>query len=237
MAANYVDGPTPATRAVFLDCYGNDPSVNVVEAAAGLAAAIDHWLCGPRDDGDEGQESILESAVARVALFVESLPCGCDHLDPADDLCGRCLALGCDHGQHKTAGCPPVPNVSGDGASPRVAADPSRIALVRASVPVVYAWMTGQTLGDKSWVAVCDDGELMASHVSSSREFGRRDVHLGFAAVADRYRSKFGGLSAEHYLFVVVPEGRRPPAEVMEANARWASQALTRLVDSAILDS
>lgn len=102
--------------------------------------------------------------------------------------------------------------------------DENRIAPVSASVPVVYAWTTGTVMGDEGWVAVCEDGELMASHVSSGREFGQRDVHRTFGRVADRYRDKFGGLGSEFYLFVVVPEGKRPPLEVMKANEEWAKR-------------
>jgi hypothetical protein len=102
--------------------------------------------------------------------------------------------------------------------------DRDRMPLVKASVPVVYAWTTGAVFGDENWVAVCEDGELMASHVSSSREWGQRDVHLGFGAVAERYRAKFGGLGLIYYLFVVVPAGKRPPIEVLMANAEWVKR-------------
>lgn len=107
--------------------------------------------------------------------------------------------------------------------------DQNRIAPVRASVPVVYAWTTGEVMGDEGWVAVCEDGELMASHVSSNREFGQRDVHTSFGRVADRYREKFGGLGSEFYVFVVVPEGKRPPLEVMRANEAWAARTEKRV--------
>jgi hypothetical protein len=102
--------------------------------------------------------------------------------------------------------------------------DENRIAPVSASVPVVYAWTTGEVFGDQGWVAVCEDGELMASHVSSSREFGQLDVHVSFGRVLGRYRAKFGGIGDEFYLFVVVPEGKRPPLEVMRANEKWAKR-------------
>lgn len=101
---NYLNGPTAASREAFRDGYRNEPSITeLVDAVTDLAATIDHWLCGPRDDGDESQECILANAVERAARFIESLPCGCD---PDGELCQRCLALGCDHGEHKSDNCP-----------------------------------------------------------------------------------------------------------------------------------
>lgn len=98
--ADYLGGPTEHHRETYLDCYRNDPSVSPVDAAADLAAAIDHWLCGSLDDGDEGQEYILTRAVERAARYIAGQPCGC-----TDDLCARCMAIGCDLGEHRMPGC------------------------------------------------------------------------------------------------------------------------------------
>lgn len=98
--ADYLDGPNEHHHAIYLDCYRGDPSIEASEAAATLAAAIDHWLCGPYDDGDEGQEFLLTRAVGRAARFIAAQPCQC-----TDDLCDRCLAIGCAYGQHRTPDC------------------------------------------------------------------------------------------------------------------------------------
>jgi hypothetical protein len=46
----------------------------------------------PRD-GDEAEVSLLIAAVARIAAYVQSLPCTCKP-GPYDGPCGRCAALG-----------------------------------------------------------------------------------------------------------------------------------------------
>jgi hypothetical protein len=89
-------------------------------------------------------------------------------------------------------------------------------------LPTVYAWSSGKLGGDEQWFALADDGELMASHISSGREWGQLDVHLHFEGRRAKYAEKFGGTGEEFYRFVVLPEGRQPPPEVMEANRRWA---------------
>lgn len=96
----YLAGPDEHRHATYLDCYSNDPSIEVTEAAATLAAAIDHWLCGPYDDGDEGQEYLLSRAVGRAARFIADQPCRC-----GEDLCDRCMAIGCGYGEHRMATC------------------------------------------------------------------------------------------------------------------------------------
>ena len=99
--ADYLDGPAgDHCYQVYLDCYRNDPSIEATEAAATLAAAIDHWLCGPDDDGDEGQEYILTRTVERAARFIAEQPCQC-----TEDLCDRCRAIGCGFGAHRTSDC------------------------------------------------------------------------------------------------------------------------------------
>lgn len=98
--ADYFAGPNEHGLETYLDCYRNDPSVEATEAAATLANAIDWWLCGSFDDGDEGQEYILTRAVERAARYIAGQPCAC-----AVDLCGRCMAIGCDYSEHRTPGC------------------------------------------------------------------------------------------------------------------------------------
>jgi hypothetical protein len=90
------------------------------------------------------------------------------------------------------------------------------------ALPTVYAWTVGKFASDEQWFALADDGELIASHVSSNREWGQRDVHLHFGGPRAKYVEKFGGIGEEFYHFVVLPEGQQPPPEVMEANRRWA---------------
>lgn len=99
--ADYLDGPNGHHRyETYLDCYRGDPSIEAPEAAAELAAAIDYWLCGPADDGDEGQEYILTRTVERAARFIAAHPCLC-----TEDLCDRCMAIGCGYGEHRTPAC------------------------------------------------------------------------------------------------------------------------------------
>lgn len=103
--ADYLAGPDERLREIYLDCYRNDPSIEATEAAADLAAVIDHWLCGDGDDGDEGQEYILCRAVERAARFIAEQPCACDV-----DLCARCMAIGCGYGEHRTPACRETPD-------------------------------------------------------------------------------------------------------------------------------
>ncbi len=97
---NYLDGPHESTVGIYRDCYRNDPSIEATEAAALLAGAIDHWLCGNDDDGDEGQEWILGNAVERAGRFIAAQPCTC-----TEDICDRCRAIGCSYGEHRTGTC------------------------------------------------------------------------------------------------------------------------------------
>jgi hypothetical protein len=96
----YIDGPNESMVDIYRDGYRDDPSVEAADAAGLLAASIDHWLCGPYDDGDEGQEYILGRAVERAARFIAEQPCTC-----GVDLCARCMAIGCGYGEHKTPAC------------------------------------------------------------------------------------------------------------------------------------
>lgn len=96
----YLAGPGPHLHEIYLDCYRNDPSIETTEAAASLASAIDHWLCGSNDDGDEGQEYILAGTVQRAALFIAGQPCQC-----TEDVCDRCRAIGCGYGEHRLPTC------------------------------------------------------------------------------------------------------------------------------------
>ena len=99
-ANRYLAGPTEHTVDIYRDGYRTDPSIEADVAAALLAASIDHWLCGPFDDGDEGQEYILGRAVERAARFIAEQPCTC-----GVDLCARCMSIGCGYGEHKTSTC------------------------------------------------------------------------------------------------------------------------------------
>lgn len=98
--ADYLSGPNEHHYQTFLDCYQNDPSIEAAEAAAILASSVDHWLCGPYDDGDEGQEYLLARAVERAAVFIVGQPCQC-----VEELCLRCMAIGCGFGEHRTESC------------------------------------------------------------------------------------------------------------------------------------
>ena len=77
---------------------------------------------------------------------------------------------------------------------------------------------------DQAWIAIAEDGEVLAQHVSSSRSWGQRDVGPdGFHR--DRYAEKFGPDFAEHINYVVLPQGEAPPDEVYERNqARAAAE-------------
>lgn len=97
----YLDGPPAYLDPTYLECYRAEE--NPAEAATLLATAIDWWLCGPLDDGDGSQESILIGTVERAARFIAAQPCTCDTGDC--DLCARCLAIGCDFFEHKTDTC------------------------------------------------------------------------------------------------------------------------------------
>lgn len=96
------------------------------------------------------------------------------------------------------------------------------------AVSTVYAWKAGLFAGgpDEVWFAMCEDGEVLAEHVSSSRRFGPDDVHLTFAKRRAVYEAKFGGIGEQFYHFVVLPDGEKPPPEVWAANERWATQSV-----------
>lgn len=87
------------------------------------------------------------------------------------------------------------------------------------ALPKVYAWRN-EYFGrnDEVWLAIADDGEVLASHVSSNRAWGQRDVHDSFPKVLDRYIEKFGGSGPEFYEYIVVPDGETPPEEVRLRN-------------------
>jgi hypothetical protein len=56
-------------------------------------------VCFNPPDDDAAEESILEDALARAAMFIEKQPCTCeDH----GDQCDRCYALG-RHGDQEIA--------------------------------------------------------------------------------------------------------------------------------------
>lgn len=47
----------------------------------------------------------------------------------------------------------------------------------KPAAPIVYAWKAGLFAGgpDEVWFAMCEDGEVLADHVSSSRRYGPGD--------------------------------------------------------------
>lgn len=96
---------------------------------------------------------------------------------------------------------------------------PRMTPITDSDVPVVYAW-AAERLGanEEVWVAVADDGELMAKSISANRVCGQQDVHRLSPDVSARYDEKFGG--PDEYRFVVVPPHLRPPAEVLAAHER-----------------
>jgi hypothetical protein len=84
------------------------------------------------------------------------------------------------------------------------------------AVPKVYAFCNCKIAGgDEVWVAMADDGEILAQHISSSRGWGQLDVHLNFPSTRAKYETKYGGTGDEHYEFVVLADGEVPPADVL----------------------
>lgn len=99
----YLDGPDTTVDPDILEDYRRD---DTNEIATLLATSIQHWLCGPYDDRDQGYESILTDAVERAARYIATQPCQC--LEPDDHqglLCSRCMAIGCSYGEHRTTTC------------------------------------------------------------------------------------------------------------------------------------
>ena len=91
----------------------------------------------------------------------------------------------------------------------------------------VYAWCNAGAGTDwQVWHAMADDGEVLATHVSSSQSWGQRDVGPdGF--YRDRYAEKFGARFMDDLTYVVCEPGSSPPDEVYQRNQarRDADQA------------
>jgi hypothetical protein len=86
----------------------------------------------------------------------------------------------------------------------------------------VWAWCnSGNGTDWQTWLAIAEDGEVLCSHISSSRDWGQRDVGpSGF--YVERYVAKFGERFMDRLDYVVVAEGEAPPAEVYERNQERA---------------
>lgn len=68
------------------------------------------------------------------------------------------------------------------------------------------------------WMAMAEDGEVIAQHCSSSRYWGEVDVSPNHFHIDD-YQRKFGDdFKPDDVEYVVLPAGEGPPAEVVEAN-------------------
>lgn len=74
----------------------------------------------------------------------------------------------------------------------------------------VYQWGTSaNSLGDQAWYVMTENGELFASHISSSRGWGLRDT--GPERV-------FKDGVPDSVEWIVLDAGEYPPEEAMRAN-------------------
>lgn len=83
----------------------------------------------------------------------------------------------------------------------------------------VYAWcQSGDGTDMQVWMAMADDGEVIASHLSSSRAWGAHDV--GPTGVhASRYATKFGDRYMDDLDYRIAPPGEHGiPDEVLKLN-------------------
>lgn len=91
----------------------------------------------------------------------------------------------------------------------------------------VYAWcQSGDGTDFQHWMAMADDGEVIASHCSSSRGWGQSDVGPE-GLHADAYLAKFGERYMDTLDYRVAPPGEHGiPADVWELNqaARRAAE-------------
>ena len=68
------------------------------------------------------------------------------------------------------------------------------------------------------WMAMSDDGEVIAQHCSSSYGWGSLDVSPNHFHIDD-YKRKYGeDFKPADIDYIVLPAGEGPPAEVVEAN-------------------
>lgn len=87
----------------------------------------------------------------------------------------------------------------------------------------VYAWCNArwQPFGDQVWVAIAEDGDVLATHISSGRSWGQHDVGP-HGMHQNAYAAKFGDDFLDRIEYVVLPEGETPPDEVYERNQQQA---------------
>lgn len=79
--------------------------------------------------------------------------------------------------------------------------------------PIVWAWCNNAFgTDDQAWVAISDDGRLIAQHVSSNREWGQHDVGPTGGHARDYLRV----LGTVDVLYRVQPDGDGPPPYVLE---------------------
>lgn len=87
---------------------------------------------------------------------------------------------------------------------------------IENSAPVkVYAFCnSGMRTDMQGWMAMAETGDVICSHLSSSRAWGIHDVSP--AMHAEAYEKTLGAGYAIDY--IVVDEGQAPPADVVEKN-------------------
>ena len=89
-----------------------------------------------------------------------------------------------------------------------------------STLPKVYGYCSIEFgSGDQAWVAICEDGRAITSHLSSSASWGAHDV--GPVWKRDIYAKVFGeGFEIE---YIALPVGELPPDSVFEANQKRAA--------------
>jgi hypothetical protein len=86
----------------------------------------------------------------------------------------------------------------------------------------VYAFCnSGNGTDMQTWIAIAETGEILTSHFSSSRTWGIHDV--GPEWKAEAYAKVLGADVDVDY--IVVDEGKAPPAEVVELNRLLGERA------------
>lgn len=97
--------------------------------------------------------------------------------------------------------------------------------MTRFQPPKVYLWCnSGMGTDCQIWHAMAEDGTAVASHLSSSRDFGIYDCGPG--QKGDRYRELFGGIDeGVHFETIVCDEGQGPPDDVAARNRTQAEAA------------
>lgn len=105
----------------------------------------------------------------------------------------------------------------------------------------VYEFINGGTPLENLWVAIAEDGEVLAvGYVLDpvlAAMFGSDDMTDGPTRVGpngdrrDRYIEKFGDDPESKINLVVVPEGELPPAAVLERNHAQTDPELVPMTD------